>query len=58
MVLTGLSIAPAEIALTFAHMFRNYDLSLPKEKSAPKALDRFTLSYERPGLPVAFRPRE
>lgn len=52
------SVAPAEITLTFAYIFRNYELSLRKGHGAPKALDRFTLQYEKPGLPVVFRPRQ
>ncbi|GFF74814.1 hypothetical protein IFM60648_04287 [Aspergillus lentulus] len=54
----GQNVAPAEITLTFAYIFRNYELSLRKGHGAPKALDRFTLQYEKPGLPVVFRPRQ
>ncbi|KAF9885222.1 hypothetical protein FE257_000582 [Aspergillus nanangensis] len=50
-------VAAAEITLVFAYIFRNYELSFPPEHVSPKALDRFTLQYEKPGLPVVFTPR-
>ncbi|KAJ5628765.1 cytochrome P450 [Penicillium lividum] len=54
----GQNVAPAEITLAFAYMFRNFELSLPKEHVKPDALDRFTLAYQKPGLPVVFKPRQ
>ncbi|KAJ5660929.1 cytochrome P450 [Penicillium longicatenatum] len=54
----GQNVAPAEITLTFAYLFRNYELSLPKEHVKPDALDHFTLAYQKPGLPVEFKPRQ
>ncbi|KAL2832310.1 cytochrome P450 [Aspergillus pseudoustus] len=53
----GQNVAPAEITLALAYFFRNYEMTLASQQAAPKALDRFTLQYERPGLPVMFRPR-
>lgn len=52
------SVAPAEITLAFAYMFRNFELSLPKGHVKPDALDHFTLAYQKPGLPVMFKPRQ
>jgi hypothetical protein len=52
------SVAPAEITLTFAYIFRNYDLELGQGCATSKTLDRFTLQYENPGLPVVFRRRQ
>ncbi|KAJ6016808.1 cytochrome P450 [Penicillium sp. IBT 35674x] len=54
----GQNVAPAEITLAFAYLFRNYDLSLPKRHVKPDALDHFTLAYQKPGLPVVFKPRQ
>ncbi|PWY72800.1 cytochrome P450 [Aspergillus eucalypticola CBS 122712] len=53
----GQNVAPAEITLAYAHIFRNFELSLPEGHVHPRALDRFTLAYQQPGLPVVFRPR-
>ncbi|KAJ5563968.1 cytochrome P450 [Penicillium frequentans] len=54
----GQNVAPAEITLAFAYLFRNYELSLPKGHVKPDALDHFTLAYQKPGLPVVFKPRQ
>ncbi|OQE07963.1 hypothetical protein PENVUL_c011G00084 [Penicillium vulpinum] len=53
----GQTVAPVEMTLAFAYLFRNYELSLPNGHVAPKGFDRFTLQYEKPGLPVVFKPR-
>jgi len=52
------SVAPAEITLAFAYMFRNFEISLPEGHMKPDALDHFTLAYQKPGLPVVFKPRQ
>lgn len=52
------SLAPAEITLAFAYIFRYYELSLPNKYAPPRAIDRFTLQYKKPGLPVIFKPRQ
>lgn len=52
------SIAPAEITLAFAYIFRNYKLALPEDHKAPQAIDRFTLQYKKPGSPIIFRRRQ
>ncbi|KAK1141009.1 hypothetical protein N8T08_009666 [Aspergillus melleus] len=53
----GQNIAVAEITMILAFIFRNYEVCLVPGTPAPRRIDRFTMHFADPGLPIKFVPR-
>ncbi|OLN85051.1 Benzoate 4-monooxygenase 1 [Colletotrichum chlorophyti] len=53
----GQNLAPAELLILLAHIFRKYKLSLSADFRPPPEVDVFTLEYGEPGVPIKFALR-